>query len=456
MARSSELGELPIPQLLWKQSAPASAGFLVFSIYSIVDTIFVGQFVGSLAIGAISVVMPISFFISAVGLAIGIGGASVISRALGKKNPYKAYRTFGNQITLTLIAVVSLMIFGLLLDEEILYLFGGRGDILQPALIYYRILLLGTPFLGWAMMANNVIRAQGRAKTAMFTMIIPAILNIILDPIFIVVLKMGIAGAAWATFISYVISAMFTMFFFRSKRNEIRMSWAYLSLKAKLVKEIFAIGGVSFARQGSVTLLLAILNVRLFQYGGETGVAVYGIINRLMMFSLFPVMGLVQGSMPIVGYNFGAHNRERVLEVVKTAIKYGTGMGFVIILIIIVFSKNLVMVFTHDRDLIEQAPSAMIWVFLSTPLIASQLLGSAYFQAVGKAWPALWLTMTKQGFILVPLVLIMPKFLGMQGIWYSFPIADLLATAITISYLLVGLQKLSKLQPEVASIKAEG
>jgi putative MATE family efflux protein len=453
MLHSKALGEEPISKLLIRQSVPAAIGFLIMSINSIVDAIFVGRWVGSTGLGAIAVVMPISFFISSIGLAIGIGGASIISRALGSGDPTKANRTFGTQAFMTLGLSALLLVVGYIYQDQVLGVFGGKGDLLQPAKVYFNIVLFGTPFLAWAMMSNSVIRAEGKAKVAMMVMVLSAIVNIILDPIFIIGLGWGMYGAGWATTIAYITAALWTIHFFSSGKNEVKLKKKHIKFDPPVAKEIFSIGGVSLVRQGSVSVLIAILNLTLFKFGGETAVATYGIIARLMMFTLFPVMGVVQGFMPIVGYNYGAEQYDRVKETVMTAIKYGTSIAAIIFLIIILIPEQIVWVFTTDPALLRDAPKALVFVYLATPLITIQLIGSAYFQAIGKALPALLLTLTKQGFFLIPLVIVMPHFFDLDGVWYSFPIADVLATAITIIYLsrvLIVLKKPDKNKEETS------
>lgn len=432
---SQELGTQNIGKLLIKQSVPASIGFLIMSIYSIVDTIYVGRWIGPLAIGAITVVMPISFLISSIGMAIGVGGASIISRAFGNRDKKRAQKTFGNMVNMTLHFAILLVIAGFVFDDEILKIFGGKGEILPYAKEYFRVILIGIPFLAWAMMANNVIRAQGRPKVAMMVMVIPAILNIILDPIFIIVFDMGLAGAAWATSISYFISAGYSVYFFIKGNSEIKFIFRYFSLDLKIIKEIFAIGSITLARQGSISLLIVVLNHSLFKYAGEMGISVYGIVNRVMMFALFPVIGIVQGFLPIAGYNYGAKNSERVKSSINVSIKYALILSSVIQTFILFFSDQIVTVFTTDKDLIRDSSFALIFVYMMSPLIAVQMVGSGYFQAIGKALPALFLTMTKQGFFLIPLVLILPIFYGVNGIWYSFPIADVLSATVTWLFL---------------------
>ena len=432
---SQELGTENISKLLIKQSVPASIGFLIMSIYSIVDTIYVGRWVGSLGIGAITVVMPITFLISSIGMAIGVGGASMISRALGSRDRKRALKTFGNMVNTTLHFAVLLVIAGFILDDEILRIFGGKGDILPFAREYFRVLLIGVPFLAWAMMSNNVIRAQGRPKVAMLVMVIPAVINIILDPIFIIVLDMGMAGAAWATTISYVISAFYALYFFLKGDSEITFVFKYFALDFGLIREIFSIGSITLARQGSISILIVVLNQSLYTYAGEIGITIYGIVNRVMMFALFPIIGIVQGFLPIAGFNYGANNIERVRLTINTSIRYAIILATGILLIIFAFSDSIVSAFTPDQELISDSSFALIFVFMVSPLIAVQMVGAGYFQAIGKALPALLLTMTKQGFFLIPLVIILPKYFGVNGIWYSFPIADLLSAAVTWFYL---------------------
>lgn len=435
-SQSKALGTDKISKLLLQQAVPASIGMLIMSIYGIVDTIFVGHYVGTLGIAAITVVMPISFLISSIGMAIGIGGASIISRAFGSEDNEKAHHTFGNMISLTLILALIIVALGLIFQEPILNAFGGKGDILEPAKTYFNITLIGVPALAWAMMANSAIRAEGQATMAMVTMLIPAILNIILDPIFIIYFDWGLEGAAWATAISYVSSAAFTAWFlFFSGRSELKVLLENLRIKIAIVKEIFSIGVVTIARQSTISLLMIVLNQSLFTYGGESSIAVFGIINRMMMFALFPVIGIMQGYQPIAGYNYGAGNKERVRAIINLAIKSGTLFAIGIFVCIMAFPTAITNIFTTDETLLSDTPKALMIAFAATPLIATQVIGSAYFQAIGKAIPALLLTLSKQGFFLIPLILILPRFMGLDGIWWAFPIADVLSAALTFWYL---------------------
>jgi len=432
---SEDLGSQSINKLLIKQAVPASIGILVMSLNILVDTIFVGNWIGSIAIAAINVVLPVSFFIAALGMAIGIGGSSIISRALGAKNAKKALQTFGNQITLTLLLTITLVTVGLIFRESIIPSFGGKGAIFDPAKIYYTIVLYGVPFLALCMMGNTVIRAEGKPKFAMYAMMIPSVTNLLLDYILINVLDYGMAGAAWATSISYIICFAFILWFFLSKNSELKINFSHLGLSAPIVSEISSLGFVTLARQAVVSITYLVMNNILFNLGGETSVTSYAIVSRMLMFAMFPVLGLTQGFLPIAGYNYGAQNYARVRETINTAIKYAMILATLVFILLMVFPEEITRMFTSDIDIIKKTPSDMRWVFAATPIIAIQLIGAAYFQAIGKARPALLLTLTRQGFFFIPLILILPKFYGELGVWMSFPISDVLSTFVTAYFL---------------------
>ena len=439
MQNDNRYGRESLSKLLREQAIPAAVGMLVMSVYGIVDTIFVGRFVGELGIGAITVVMPITFLISSIGMAIGVGGSSIISRAFGAKDHQKATNTFGNQLMLTLSLSVFFVLVGFVFADEILLLFGGKGELLEPSKTYFIIVLYSVPALAWAMMSNSVIRAEGHPKIAMFTLLIPAIVNLILDPIFIAFLDWGLEGAAWATMISYLASAIFTASFFIWGPSTLKLNWKGLKFYSEIVKEIGSLGSVTLARQGTISVLAIVLNNSLFTYGGETGIAVYGIVSKLLMFANFPVLGITQGFVPIVGYNYGAELFERVSSVTRIAVKSATFIAVGLFLAILIFANELAYIFTSDPVLVKQTASAIRQVFLATPLLAINMIGGAFFQAIGKAKKALLLAVSKQGLFLIPLILILPLAIGIEGIWYSFPLADLGAAAL--SYYMLKRQK---------------
>ncbi len=432
---SNDLGSQPIGKLLIRQAVPASIGILVMSLNILVDTIFVGQWIGSTAIAAINVVLPVSFFIAALGMSIGIGGSSIISRALGADNHKKALKTFGNQITLTLLLTLSMVAFGLLFADTIIESFGGKGAIFEPAKTYYTIVLYGVPLLALCMMGNTVIRAEGKPKFAMYAMMIPSVSNLVMDYIFINLLDFGMEGAAWATTLSYGLCFLYILWFFMSKKSELKIGFSHFGLNFPIVKEISSLGFVTLARQAVVSITYLFMNNILYDLGGETSVTSYAIAGRLLMFAMFPVLGVTQGFLPIAGYNYGAGNYHRVRESLNTAIKYAAILSTLVFIILMVFPESISKMFTTDVEVLRQAPNDMRWVFAATPIIAWQLIGAAYFQAIGKSFPALLLTLTRQGFFFIPLIMILPKFYGEFGVWISFPISDVLATIVTAYFL---------------------
>lgn len=445
--RSSELGNDSIDRLLFKQALPASIGILVMSLNVLIDSIFVGKWIGSVAIAAINVVLPVSFFIAALGMAIGIGGSSIISRALGSGNTERALRSFGNQITLTLLVTITFVTVGLSFADAIINSFGGKGSIFEPAKIYYTIVLYGVPFLALCMMGNNVIRAEGKPKFAMIAMIIPTVGNLLMDYVFINLLDLGMYGAAWATTASYLLCFGYILWFFLSKNSELKIGWSHFVLSGNVVKEISSLGFVTLARQAVVSVIYLFMNNILYHLGGEALVSVYAIVGRMLMFALFPVLGVTQGFLPIAGYNYGAKKYPRVRETINKSVLYASIVGLLVFLLIFFFPTAFTSLFLKNEGnltadelktnlyILSEAPTAMRWVFAATPIVALQLIGAAYFQAIGKAVPALLLTLCRQGFFFIPLILILPGIYGVSGVWASFPIADVLATIVTAYFL---------------------
>ena len=439
---SQRLGVDSIFSLLIRQGLPASIGILVMSLNILIDTIFVGQWIGSNAIAAINVVLPVSFFIAAIGMAIGIGGGSIISRALGEKNIKKAKHTFGNQITLTFCVTLTLSFLGLVFLEFLIPIFGGKGDLYELAKTYYVIVLYGVPVLGFCMMGNNTMRAEGKPEFAMYAMMIPSVTNLLLDYILIYHFDMGMLGAAWATTISYIVTAIFIGYFFLSNKSELKIGFNDLNLSSLLVREISALGSVTLARQAMVSIVFLLVNNILFSSGGESTVAIYAIISRMLMFALFPVIGITQGFIPIVAFNYGSKNYKRVYDVVIKAVILSSFFATTVFTLIFYFSEEIVTVFTDENKILNDTPSAMRWVFAATPIIGIQLIGAAYFQAIGKAMPALLLTLTRQGFFFVPLLFILSNKMGVFGVWLSFPLAELIATIVTGIFLHRGIKKI--------------
>ena len=420
-----------------------------------VDVWFVSRYAeGEIAIAAITVVLPITFLISSFGMAVGVGGASVLARALGEENPEKAQKTFSNQIMLTLGFVLFFVLLGYLFQTELLTLFGANEEIMPYAKKYLNVLLLGLPFLGWAMMSNNVIRSEGKPKMAMYTMIIPAVSNIVLDYVLILQFDMGITGAAWATTVGYMLSGIYTLWFFLSGKSELQLSKSGLRLDIPIVKEISSIGSITLLRQSMFSLLAIVLYSQLDKWGqveyettlGESGgshaIAIYGLIRGFTLFVAFPIIGIMQGLMPIVSFNYGAKNGQRVKDSVWLAIQWTTGISLLLLSVIVIFPEELIGIFTEDKDLLAHTPRVLQLIFLSLPVMGIGFIGGAYFQAVGKPIPALVLTLARQGLFMIPLMFILAYFFGLDGVWISLPAGEVVAGIWAASWLYLEVNKL--------------
>ncbi len=430
----TDLGTKDIRKLLFQQAVPASVGILFMTVNIVIDTIFVGRWIGSVAIAALTVVTPIAFLIASLGMSIGVGGSSVLSRALGADKNETALSTFAHQIMLTLSMSFLLVVLGLVYSDQMLMLFGAKGKILEPAKTFLIPILLSAPLQAFCSMGNAVIRAENRAKFAMIATIIAAMGNIVLDILFIKFFNLGIFGAALATAISFLICFCFMLWFFVFK-SQLKLGLKHFSPRFNLIKEITALSFTTFARQGVIVILSVLLIHTLFEYGGDHSVTVYGIISKLLMFALFPVSGITEGFLPVAGYNYGAKKFARVKKAVKVSITYAGIFAVSIYTIILIFAEPIVTLFSQDAAVIQDTPNALRWVFAASPIIAVQLIGAACFQAAGKAKKALLLTLSKQGFFLIPLLLILPKNFGIFGVWVAFPIADVLATIVTTYFL---------------------
>jgi len=449
--KSSYLGTEPIPKLLFKQALPAAIGFMVMSLNMVVDTFFVGQYIGGLAIGAVSVTFPISFLFSSIGMSIGIGGGSIVSRALGSNNNNKAQLAFNNQIALTILLAFFVISIGVFFKLPILDAFGAKDEIMPLADTYFSIVLIGIPFLALSMMASNNLRAEGKAKVAMILLLIPSFVNVLLDYVFIDLMEWGMAGAGWATTISHIGCAVFIIYYYILGKGELKVRPKLFKLKAAIVGETFKIGSVNLVRQGTISLLAIVLNNTLYNYGnveggmgGEVAISVYGLATRMVMFAFFPLIGIAQGFMPIAGYNYGAKNFTRVKSVINVSLVSGLAVSAIIASILLGSSTYIPQIFTKDPALIEHGPTAIFWIFSATPIVVFLLIAPSYYQAIGKATPALLLTLTKQGLFLIPLVLTLPIYFGIEGIWYSFPISDVISAGICFYFLRKSTKKLNR------------
>ncbi|MCK9467299.1 MAG: MATE family efflux transporter [Candidatus Absconditabacterales bacterium] len=424
------LGQEKIGKLLAKQSAPAVVGMLVMALYNFVDTVFVGRGVGTDAIAAVSVVMPIQMIIGAFAMAFGVGSASIISRRLGENNHKEVSKTFGTFQSSNLLFAIVLSILGLIFAKPLLTFFGAIPEILEAGYEYLSILLVGVVFFCFNMGNNNIIRSVGHAKSSMIIMLSSAISNVILDWLFIFKFKMGIAGAARATVLSWIIGTIMVLIYYFGKNNIIKAKISDFKIKFKKLKEILSIGISSLARQSAASVTTILVNNLLGIYGGSLAIAAYGIINRAVTVFFMPMFGVIQGMQPIIGYNHGAGFKQRVKKVTILAVKVLTIFTTIVFAINITMPGILINIFSKDIELIALAVPAMRLMVLMFPIIGFQVVASGFYQSLGKAKEAFWFAIIRQVVILIPILMILPKFFGLNGIRYSFPLSDFLAAVI--------------------------
>lgn len=425
-----QLGTEKIPSLLFKQALPAIIGLLMMSLYNVVDAIFIGQSVGTLGIAALTIAFPMQMLVISIAQTIGIGTASVISHSLGAKDNATAERTLGNFLSLNIIIGISATILGLIFLPTLLKIFGATDTIFLYAFEYMEIILYGTLFICFTAASNNIIRAEGNAKIAMYIMLLSTTINIILDPILIFGFDMGLKGAAIATVVAQISSSLFALYYFVGGKNSIKIYWKNLILKWKTVKTIFGIGSSALARQGSGSLIQAILNHSLGFYGGDLAIAAFGIVNRILMMIFMPMFGLLQGMQPILGFNYGARQPKRAKEVVVYTLKAVTAFATIAFIILMIFIESITKIFTSDSELISLTTHATRIIILVLPLIGFQVIASGVYQSLGKAGRAFIVSVLRQLIFLVPIILILPKYFGLEGVFYAMPIADLCAALI--------------------------
>ena len=425
------LGTQSIGKLLVRLSVPATVAMLVMALYNIVDTIFVGRGVGTEAIGGLTIVFPFQIIVMAFASMIGIGTASVVSRNLGSGHRERACTAAGNAFAVSAGFGLLVTILGYTLLNPILRLFGATPVLLAYARQYLSVILAGSVFITLAMAANHLVRAEGRATVAMLTMVLGAVANIILDPIFIFGLKMGIRGAAAATVISQFLSFLFLLYFYLSGRSTLKIRPIHLKPTGSVMKEIFALGVPAFIRQGGMSLILILVNNLLGRYGGDVYIAVFGVVFRILHFVMMPLAGLVQGFQPITGYNYGAGKIGRVKHGVRLSLLISSALAVVGFLILSLLPGPIFRLFSTDLDLIQAGMPVLRVVVLIVPLLGIQMVGSAYFQAVGKARPAFFLGLSRQFIFLLPMMILLPPTFGLWGVFAAFPVADFLSSLVT-------------------------
>jgi len=434
-----------VGRLLLKLSLPAFVGMLVMMLYNVVDTIFIGHYVGSLGIAGLSIVFPLQMLSMGIGQMTGMGGASLISRLLGVGATARAERVLGNAITSTIVLSLILMVAGLVSPDFWLRLMGSSETILPYARDYMIIILIGLVFQTFAMALNGLVRAEGNAHVPMMGMIIGAVLNIILDAIFIIPLDMGISGAALATVIAQLISVAYFMNYYFTGKSLLKIKVGNLLVEWHIMKDVLAIGIASFARTLTTSLAAIFVNRMCVVYGGDLAVSAYGVINRIMMFAIVPGITIGQGLQPVLGFNYGAGRYDRVLKVIKIATFTAT-MSTILVFFMLYFAPEpFIRIFTADTELIALGAYAARRIFLALYLVGFMVVGSLIFQSIGKVVQSLVTSVARTALFLIPLLFILPTFLQLDGVWLAFPVADALSFILIFVLLIPQMRAIRRL-----------
>ncbi|MDQ2086603.1 MATE family efflux transporter [Herbivorax sp. ANBcel31] len=451
MGYINPLGEEKILNLLFKFSIPAIVGMMVNALYNIVDRMFIGRSgdLGSNGLEAITIVFPIMFILLAIAILFGIGGATLFSIRLGEKKQEEAEKALGNGFSLLIISGLVFMILGQIFLVPLLSLFGAKEEIMPYATQYMRVIFSGAVFQILSMGLNNFIRADGSPNYAMATMFLGAGTNILLDYIFIFVFKMGMSGAALATILAQLFSCIWVVSYFVGKKSRTKLKLKYMKLNFQMVIRIVSLGLPGFLLQLANSLLNAILNKSLLHYGGN--VAGMGIINSIQALLVMPIIGIRQGAQPIISFNFGAKKYNRAKKAVKLAILAATIIIVVGYVVIRVFPEGIIGMFNKEPEVLEFGSYALLAWFLCAPVIGFQIIAANFFQAIGRAKSATFLTLTRQVILLIPAIIVFPKIWGINGLLYAAPFADFFSAILTGIWFYYGMKGLKEKPDEISN-----
>ncbi len=435
-----------IGHLLLKLSIPAFFGMFVMTLYNVIDTIFIGHYVGTLGIAGLSIVFPIQMLSIGIGQLVGMGGASLISRLIGAGDKARAERVLGNAVTIGLILSTLIMIIGVSDADFWLRLLGASETILPYAMDYMILILISLIFQTFAMTLNNLIRAEGNARIPMIGMITGALSNIILDAVFIIPLNMGIKGAALATLLAQVLVVIYELRYYISRSSFLRLHSKNLLLNTSIVRNIFSIGIASFAHMMAGSLSAALVNRVLVSTGGDISVSAFGVMNRILMFAIMPGIVIGQGLQPILGFNYGAKRYDRALKSIKVAMTAASICSIIVFVLIYFIPEPFIMIFTPDSELIEQSAYAAKRMCLGIYLIGFMMVGSVSFQSIGKAVESFITSVSRPALFMIPAIFILPLFWQIDGVWLSFPVSDWLASLLTLALFIPQIRELRKLR----------
>lgn len=435
MNKSKELGTKSIGSLLIKFSIPAVIGMLVNALYSVVDRIFIGRSVGSMALSGVAVTFPITNIIMGVGMLVGTGAAAVVSIKLGQKKEQEAEKILGNAFVLTIIISIVVSIVGIIFLEPILELFGASVDTMPYAKQYAGIVLAGAVLQNVGFGLNPIIRAEGDPKTAMQTMLIGAILNVILTPMFIYIFNLGVAGSALATIMSQAVCSIWILTYLIKGKSLLKIKKINMKLEKHVVKEIISIGVSPFVMQVAASFVTIIINTSLVKYGGDLAIGAYSIIMSIAILIIMPILGVNQGAQPIIGYNYGAKNIKRVKKTLKYGVIINTCIAVFGWLIVELFPVQIIRMFNStDAKLIEIGAEGLSIFLIMIFIVGSQTVFVNFFQSIGRAKISMGLSLLRQVVVLIPLILILPHFFGLKGVWIAGPISDIVSTIVTFIF----------------------
>lgn len=441
--KTKELANLPIPRLMLKFFIPAFIGVFVNAMYNIVDRIFIGQGVGSMALSGVSVTFPIMLIIMGFGMLIGIGAGVLVSINLGKHDLNKAESVLGTSFLLMLLVSVLITVIGFSIKGPMLHSFGATAETIQYANDYLDIILAGTVFQVVGFSLNNIIRAEGNAKVAMFSMIISAGTNMILNPIFIFGMGMGVKGSAYATVISMVVLTVWVLFHFKSSKSVIKLRPENIRINWKILLEIMAIGMAPFVMQIANSIVQGLINTKLIAFGGDLAVGAMGIVNSVATLIIMSIVAVNMASQPIISFNYGAKSYGRVKETLRIAIISATIISILAFICVETIPESIVKLFNStDTGLLNFGIDGLRLALLALPVVGFQVVTGNFFQSMGNAKIAVLLTLLRQVIILIPLLFILPNYYGLQGIWMSMPISDFCSAIIVIFFLIHHWKKL--------------
>ena len=441
-----ELGTEKIGKLLKQYALPAIIAQTASSLYNMVDSIFIGQGVGPLAISGLAVTFPLMNLSTAFGTLVGAGAAAMLSVLLGQKNYKAANKVLGNVVSLNIIIGLLFMALALIFIDPILYFFGASENTLPYAKEYISIILIGNVVTHLYFGLNAAMRSSGNPKKAMGLTIFTVVFNTILDPIFIFVLDMGIAGAAWATVIAQTIAMLVVLHHFNDKTRPFHFEKGILRLDMRVAKDSLSIGMGPFLMNAAACLVTLFINQQLRKYSGDLGIGAYGICNRFIFMFIMICMGLNQGMQPIAGYNYGARQYSRVKEVFWKTAKLAMVMTTLCFIFGMFFPETAVGIFTHDKELVELSAKALRINVLVFPIVGFQMIATNFFQSLGMVRKSVILSLSRQILFLLPLLYVLPLWFGANGVWMSFPISDALATLLTVFMLGRLFKKFSQLK----------